>query len=156
MAGGFSELDVAEVRARYPELELRPDGALEGAVNVEAEYEGRRIVDRFFVKITASNPHSIRTPALYEIGGRTKGIGSKYRLRDLRSLHCNRDGSACVCVKQVEKQKFPPGSPLLVYVEELAIPYLYGLSRYDQDGKWPWGDYSHGSLGLLEYHADSL
>jgi len=151
----FSDAEVADVRARYPELEIRESGALEGTVNLEAEYKGRRITDRFLVRITASNPHSSRTPALFEIGGRTKAIASKYGIGDLRILHCNFDGTACVCVKQVEKEKFPPGATLLTYLEKLAIPYLYGLSCYDQDGSWPWGDYTHGPLGLLEYYAEN-
>jgi hypothetical protein len=42
----------------------------------------------------------------------------------------------------------------LVFVEELAVPYLYGLSYYEGHGKWPWPDYSHGGLGLLEFYAE--
>jgi len=151
----FSDVEVAEVRARYPELEIKGPGVLEGTVNLEAEYEGRRITDKFVVRITASNRHSSRTPALFEIGGRTRTIATKYGIDDLRTLHCNFDGTACVCVKQVEKEKFPPGATLLTYLEHLAIPYLYGLSCYDQDGEWPWGDYAHGPLGLLEYCAEN-
>ena len=51
--------------------------------------------------------------------------------------------------------KFPSGARLLTFVEDLAIPYLYGLSYVDEFGKWPWGEYSHGGLGILEYYADN-
>jgi len=96
---------------------------------------------------------STRPPSLLEIGGRTESIAKKFRITP-RDLHKNHDGTACVCVKQVEKLKFPPGSSLLHFIEELAVPYLYALVRYEQEGKWPWQDYSHGFLGLLEFYAD--
>ncbi len=157
MPGGyFSEEEVAEVRAKYPALELKSPGVLEGVLKMQAEYEGLRVDDDFLVRITALNPHSNRIPALYEIGGRTEAIAKKRRVRDQRDLHRNVDGTACVCVKQVEKEKFPLGSHLLVFVEELAVPYLFGLNRYDQGGEWPWKDYSHGSLGLLEFYAEDM
>jgi hypothetical protein len=42
----------------------------------------------------------------------------------------------------------------VVFLEQLAIPYLFGLSYVEEFGKWPWGEYNHGGLGLLEFYAD--
>ena len=121
---------------------------------MDAVYDGKPLKDSFQVRITATNPNSSRVPALYEIGGRTEVIAEKLGLTDLRTLHRNKDGTVCVCVKQIEKRKFPPSSDLFVFVEELAVPYLYGLVHYEHHRIWPWGDYSHGSMGLLEFYAE--
>lgn len=121
---------------------------------MDAVYDGKPLRDSFQVRVTATNPNSDRVPALYEIGGRTEVIAQKLGLTDLRTLHRNKDGTACVCVKQIEKRKFPLGSNLFVFVEELAVPYLYGLVHYEHHHVWPWGDYSHGSMGLLEFYAE--
>ena len=130
-------------------------GALEGVLYMDAVYNGHQITDSFTVRITTSNPNSERIPALYEIGGRTEAIARKYNIADLWTLHRNRDDTACVCVKQEEEQKFPTGSRLLVFVENLVVPYLYALSHYDRFRKWPWGEYSHGALGILEFYAEN-
>lgn len=151
----FSEDGIAGVIAKYPKLQQASQDVLEGVLDMYAEYDGNTIHDSFQVRITATNPHSLHIPALREIGGRTEAIAKKHGITDLRSLHRNFDGTACVCVKQVEQQKFPPRSPLLVFVEELAVPYLYGLSHYEQHRKWPWPDYSHGALGLLEFYTEN-
>src|SRR5258708_27265461 len=102
MPGGyFPEEEVAEVRAKYPALELASPGVLEGTGRMEAEYEGLRIDDDFRIRIAALNRHSNQIPSLYEIGGRTEAIAKKHGVKDLRDLHRNPDGTACVCVRQV-------------------------------------------------------
>jgi len=154
MPAVFSDEEIAAVKARYPGLDRTGPGAIEGTLNMEAVFDGQSLKDSFQVRITATNPNSDRVPALYENGGRTKAIADKYGFSDLRTLHRNMDGTACVCVKQVEKRKFPPGSDLLVFIEELAVPYLYALVHYEKNERWPWGEYSHGTLGLLEFAAD--
>lgn len=120
---------------------------------MHAVYNGIELSDNFQIQVTNLNPHSKQIPALREVGGRTQSIANKWKITDLRSLHHNIDGTACVCVKQVEQQKFPPGSSLMTYIEELVVPYLYSLAYFEQHQRWPWGDYSHGVLGLLEFYA---
>lgn len=150
----FSSPEIADVTARYPQLRLVSPSILEGTLDMEAEFEGERITGSFHVRITAANPNSDLLPALYEIGGRTEAIGRKYGIKDFRDLHRNGDGTACVCVKPVEGRSFPPGSSLLFFIEQLAVPYLYGLTYRERHGRWPWKEFSHGSLGLLEFYAD--
>ena len=120
----FSETEVAEVIARYPRLQLKSAGVLEGVLDMRAEYDGSTLTDSFTVQITSINPNSERVPALREVGGRTEAIAHKHRISDLRTLHRNLDGTACVCVRHVENRKFPPASPVLLFIEELAVPYL--------------------------------
>jgi len=150
----FSDEAVAEVTSRYPGLTRAGPRSIAGVIDVHAIYLGEEIKDTFTVKIRADNPHSTYLPALYETGKRTASIARSWKIRDLRDLHHNTDGTACVCVRQEERQHFPEGSGLLSFVEALAVPYLCGLHRFERDGRWPGGDYSHGSVGLLEYYAE--
>lgn len=155
MALVFTDAEISKVQKKYPGISRTAPDTVEGELNLDAVYENLRLRDNYHIRITASNPHSARIPALWEIGNRTPAIANKFGIQDLRTLHRNPEGSACVCVKQVEKQKFPPGSTLIRYLEELAVPYLYGLTFFEKHGRWPWGDYSHGSLGLFEYYAEN-
>lgn len=151
----FSDEEVSAIIVRYPRLKRSNAETVEGILDLNAVYNGHALTDSFHVRITATNPHSERVPALYEIGGRIESIAKKWKLSDLRDLHRNPNGTICVCVKQLERKKFPIGSNLSVFVEELVVPYLYGLSHYESNKEWLWGEYSHGSIGLLEFYADN-
>lgn len=39
-------------------------------------------------------------------------------------------------------------------MEAFVVPYLYSLAHFEKCGKFPWGDFSHGGLGLLEFASD--
>lgn len=151
----FSEEEISAVRNAFPKLTLKRQGVWEGEIDIDAVHNGERIQDQFEIAITATEPYPKQMPMMFEIGGRTKATAEKYKITDPRDLHCNpKDGTACLCVKQEEKMRFPPGSNLVDFIRELVIPYLYGLSYFDKHKKWPWGEYSHGGLGLLEFYAE--
>jgi hypothetical protein len=152
----FLPSEVEDVVNQYPGLIQKGPGVLEGDFVLHHKFGDVTLEDNFLIQVSIENPNSDRVPALREIGGRTKQIVLKYELADVRALHQNlADGTACVCVKQDEATKFPLGSSLLVFMDNLAAPYLYGLSHYDKFGTWPWGEYSHGVLGILEFYCDA-
>jgi hypothetical protein len=151
---GFSADEVAAVRTKYPRLILGQSHILEGTFDLNASFDDHVITDEFLIRITASAEYPAKIPTLRKVGGRTQAIALKYRITDYRKLHRSDDEVACLCVNQMERKKFPPGSDLSVFLENLVLPYLYGLSYYDAHGRWPWGEYSHGALGLLEFYAE--
>jgi len=154
-AKAFDESEVTEVVARHPGLTQVSPGVLEGTIEINHQYGAMVRTDRFSIQVSAQNPNSSRLPALREVGGRSRVIVLKHRFEDVRAVHQNLiDGTACVCVKQEEIKRFPRGTSLLAFLDQLAIPYLFGLSYVEEFGKWPWGEYSHGGLGLLEFYAD--
>lgn len=66
-----------------------------------------------------------------------------------------RDKSACVCGVVEESRLVAQGLNFKVYIEELAIPFLYGQKYFEKHGVWPWKDYAHGTCGALEsYFAE--
>jgi hypothetical protein len=153
----FTQEEVDAVQAKFPKLKLEKQGVWRGVLDFFAEYEGYQIRGSYKICIITPYTYPSQLPFLIEIGGRTQAIAKKYGITDLRQLHCNPrlHNMACLCAKQEEKIKFPPGSNLVVFINELVIPYLFGLSYFDKHGKWaPWGEYSHGGLGVLECHAE--
>lgn len=151
---GFTADDMMAIAERYPRLKLASDGAVEGILDLHAVFAGEERTDAFAVRITAPAADPGAMPSLSETGGRTAAIAAKHSIGDLADLHRNPDGTACVCVKQDERNRFPRGAGLAHFLEELAVPYLFGLSHFDEVGKWPWPDYSHGALGIAEYYGD--
>ncbi len=142
------------IAERYPRLRLTDTGIVEGIFDLHAVFAGETRKDAFAVRI-APHDDSDGIPSLTEIGDRTAAIAEKHGVKDLADLHCNPGGTACLCVKQDEPNRFPNGAGLAHFIEELAVPYLFGLSHFDDNGKWPWPDYGHGGLGIAEYYGDA-
>lgn len=151
----FSADEVAAATTRHSELAYHDDGYFEGFLELHARFVDDERKDRFHVRIDPATT-AAGIPSLTEIGGRTADVARKHGVRDLRDLHRNPNGCACLCARQAELKRCPPGSGVSHFIEELAVPYLYGLSYFDEHGRWPWPEYSHGSLGAAEYYADEV
>lgn len=153
----FSDEEISLVRKTYPGLNLIRRGVWQGLLEFDATFGEYRIQDSYKIEIYAPAGYPNRIPLLLEIGGRTQEIASKYDIQDLRTLHQNpKDGTACVCIRQEEKSRFPQGSNLVTFINDLVVPYLYGLSFFDENSRWSWREYSHGGLGLLEFYEEDL
>jgi hypothetical protein len=153
----FTEEELRLTLEKYPKLKQESDGVLKGEIDLNHQFGDVPIVDSFQISIEVDDQYPESFPRLTEIGGRTKYIAEKYKITDYRDLHCyavKEAGAACVCAPQEKRRKFPKGNDLVDYVNDLVIPYLYGLSYFEKFKKWPWGDRSHGALGTLEAYSD--
>lgn len=80
----------------------------------------------------------------------------KLHLRDVAFLYTAdrhfypADESACVCGVLEESIFMSKGFDFKTYLEEMAIPFMYGQLYYDKYKKWPWRDYAHDTPGILE------
>lgn len=153
-ADPISQEERDEVITRYPKLSWDNKGFFFGSFDLYAQYEDSVVEDVFEIEIWVPSEFPNSIPLFKEVGGRTQNIADNRGIKDLRNVHFNTiNGAACVCVKQEEKFRFPSGSTITDFIEKLVVPYLFGLCTFEKTGKWPWGEYSHGCIGLLEYYA---
>lgn len=61
-----------------------------------------------------------------------------------------KDFSACLCSPLEEEEFLVPKFNFKKYFEQLVIPFLYGQIYYSTEKRWPWDDYQHGGIGLLQ------
>jgi len=86
------------------------------------------IIDSYQIRIIIPDNYPDSIPFVQEIGGKAKAIVEKYGIIDPRDFHWNPgNGTACLCVKQQEKIKFPPRSTLVYFIENLVILYFMVL-----------------------------
>ncbi len=152
----FTEQEIAQVRRKYPGLSLARPGVWKGVLDFHATYNDVAISESYQVAILVPEDFPAKFPAIAETGGRIQSIARKYNITDLRGLHCNPNNLfLCLCVKQEEKTRLPAESKFIDYIDELVVPYFYGLTFFDQHGAWPWGEWSHGVLGVLEHYSEN-
>jgi len=60
------------------------------------------------------------------------------------------DKGACLCSPLEEDRFLLPQFEFEQYMEKLVVPFLYGQLFFNIEGRWPWSEYAHGAVGLLE------
>jgi hypothetical protein len=102
---------------------------------------GLRLAGRFKIRIEERSDMShSRLPALF--------VENVLHVAD---RHFNQtDLSGCLCNPLEEDEVLLPRFEFKRYLGELVIPFLYGQLFYDKKGRWPWHEYAHGGVGLLE------
>lgn len=110
---------------------------------------GKRIQDKYKIKIVFKTSEHSNLPQVYEEGGRIKSV-SLAKNRKLEDLHMNPSGAACLCLNTEEKEQLPNGFYLPDFFHNLVIPFFYGQAFFENNGVWPCEEYNHAICGLLE------
>lgn len=163
----FTNEEVEWIKKHYPSLILNADGReLSGRLNFLATFNkesgkflilknggknmigGETLDCNYEITIKIRNdPHTVSNlPAVYT---------SEQEIKPSPERHFSFDKSACLCNVLEEESFVTKGYSFLLFLEELVIPFFYEQKFYDRYKKWPWGEYGHGNLGLLEYYSES-
>jgi len=71
--------------------------------------------------------------------------------------HIMKDGRACLAVYAEIRKRWPPGSNIVYFINELVDPFLAWQTYYDAFQKPPpWGERSHYKRGILEFYSELL
>lgn len=145
----------------YPGL-MPSNGGVGGAVEFRATYN--RETDRFLI---------LGEGVTDEVGGLSLSAAFHIRVEDRADKAISRlpavyvegvdaitarhfgqaDKSACLCSPLEEDDFLRPELQFRPFLEQLVIPFLYGQAFYSAHGHWPWGEYGHGAVGLLESYS---
>lgn len=156
----LSDEAIKETKAKYPGLDYTVKdgiGRWMGDIVLNHIYKNYTINDSFKILIEVPKEYPEVMPKVKEIDNKTEKIAEKYKgkISGLIDLHVfPQEKNACLGAVNELRDKFPVGSPFYQYVENLVVPYFYGLSYFEKNGSWPWGERSHGFLGLFEAYGD--
>lgn len=148
----------------HPQLYFSDDMKfIKGKIGFTAVYDTENNVfsiinpnDNNFVGIKFTGEFDIEI----ELEGFTSGFPKLVVLNDLpkkaeRHFYTDQDQLiGCVC-GPVEEMEFMQSFNIKDYIEEKVVPFLYGQLFFNEYEKWPWEDYSHNTLGILESYANS-
>jgi hypothetical protein len=136
--------ELHSIAVRYPKLvikEVAPRLRLLGKLVIS----GSGIeLDSFDIEIIVPVGFPLSEPSVFETGGRLKS-----------GRHVNPDGTCCVCVYEAWLATHPDPT-VLGYLEGPVTNFFLSQTYYDQTGNWPFGEESHGDLGVIEAAASLL
>lgn len=133
-----------EVRGEYPHLHFFAEEPLSirGMFPAKA---GDRIIERFRLEIRVPDTYPRDYPEVRETGGRIP--------RD-RDRHIDSDGKACLFLPEEASIHFPAGSTLRTFLEGPVNSFLVGQLHFEEFGTWPFGQWDHGTGGILQFYAE--
>lgn len=125
-------------------------------LNPKEDYDPQeyRIRDEYQIEIILENTKFSDLPRVREIGGRIERVRKVKGFAHPKDMHVSENGNVCLCPKQAEFRILSNGFNMKDFVSELVTPFFYGQSFYARNGSWPFGEYQHGTLGLLEYYRN--
>ncbi|KAB2950143.1 MAG: SEC-C domain-containing protein [Phycisphaerae bacterium] len=135
---------VGELLRSQSGLVIDPNGqaalTLEGMLAFTARPGGlEEISDEYKVRIVVPAGFPRFAPHVQDLGHRVD-----------RRYHTNSDQSLCLGSPVRLRMALTAQRPLLRFVEQCVIPYLYGYSYYERHGKPPFGELLHGVEGLKQ------
>jgi len=140
----FDEL----VRA-FPWLRLCQDTpgrwVIRGTLSFSATFEAVTIKDSFSILIILPDDYPDTPPLVQETGGRIPA-----------DFHQYGDRTLCLGAPVEVCRRFKADPRLVSFVETLIVEYLYGYAHFERYGTLPFGELSHGFLGIREYYQEAF
>lgn len=104
------------------------------------------LIDRFDILVVIPDDFPNSVPKVYEYGG---------KLRKTPDDHFNQgDGSACLFAQPERYEKWPPGSGIRDFLNGPVREFFFSQAYWELNNRWPFDEWSHGDLGILEYYAN--
>lgn len=148
------------LKKEFPKLEIN-----EGHTIIEGVIDFTSVYDPISKKFTALLKPGLVYPGLVLSGSYKVKMTSSKKDRSYpelqvfvpedkwkmdRHFYPNTEGKACLSGPVEEDDLFARGYCFFEYFERFVIPFLYGQTYYDSKKQWPWKDYAHGAVGVLQ------
>lgn len=163
------EKDKAVITDSYPELNFTINPTrINGQFRFSAAYDEKEntyiknpdisfyknliiIQDAYEIEVEFVKKEDQVCPVVKEIGGRIEKTAKKHGF-ELTEVHVNPNKTLCVAGPFDNYCNLT----LIEYLDRPLLQFLYDQSYFEQYGRWPRGEYSHGLLGLLENYTERV
>lgn len=135
------------LRSKFPSLWLSIDGStvkLRGALPLVDPLTGSEF-DRYEIVVELPRDYPRSVPTVRETGGRIPWVPERH----------NTDGAACLFVPEDRGRSWPEGADISAFLRGPVTQFFFGQSYYEQHGRWPFGERSHGTVGRYEFYAEA-
>lgn len=153
--------DKAWLNKKYPKLKPN-QGGISGSIEFTAVYNSKDNLFSIIENEEEDTLDGVKLSGAFKID--IKERGDKF-LSSLPEVYVDNvdlipdrhfsqtDKTACLCSPLEEDEFLLPSFKFKTFFEELVIPFLYGQLFYSLNGEWPFSDYEHGAVGVLESYA---
>lgn len=138
------EKEFTELNILFSSLKLIKDKrVISGPLSFEIE----GYIDSFDIEIKIPDDYPSSLPTVYETSN---------RIPKLDLYHVNTNGGLCLGSRRKISEIFSKEPCLLGFIKNTIIPFFYSFCYLVDNGIRPYGELSHGSLGILEDYKELL
>lgn len=147
------DLDIIDrwLAINQPSLKM---GKTDGAVRISGTYalcdqagcSAPQVFETFQIEFVVPDDFPSSLPRVFETAG---------RIPRLSDNHINDDGSICYGVPSIISAK-QSNLTLISFLNEILHDYFLGYLHFLEFGNWPFGEISHGYIGVVEELAEIL
>jgi len=112
------------------------------------------IEDAYEIKIELNTAKNSTLPKVIETGNRISGVQKTYQIKTLADLHVNPDKTVCLFTRPTELKILEENISLFEYIDTYIIDFFYAQSYFEKYQEWPWGEFSHGTMGIFEDYLE--
>ena len=138
----------AKAKAKHTGLTLTfkdESASITGALAFEATYNDVCIADTYDVEIILPSDYPNTPPTTKETGGKIPD-----------DFHKNSGGYLCLAAPIEVRKQFNRRPDIIGFIEHLLVPYLYSYSHRLKYNYLPYGELSHGEVGISESYRELL
>ncbi|CZH17727.1 Uncharacterised protein [Legionella pneumophila] len=111
-------------------------------------YGEKKLITVYKIKIIIPDDFPNSTPKVYE---------ADHAIEKIADRHFNpNDGTACLFIVTEQEDHWPLGSNISLFLNKPVKEFFFSQAYYDLTNEWPFGSWSHGDKGLIEYCLDYL
>lgn len=144
----FFEQEKEALFQQYPLLKMDiADGTAiaEGILHFSADYQGKLLSDKYFIKIIFPDSYPDDYPRVIEKGSRIKP-----------EYHTMPDETLCLETPLNQMIIFRQSPTIIGFVNKLLVPYLYRHSYIQKYKSEPFEDRKHGVDGIIQQYSELL
>lgn len=134
------ENQIVDLRKKYPYL-YKDASSMKGTVFIEKD----EIKDSYEIEVFIPVGYPQAIPYVKEIGGKIPV-----------AFHHNSDETLCLDTPLTVLEVFRREETLSNFIDNLVVPYLYSYSYYQLKGQMPFGEWAHGTDGILADYKERL
>jgi len=147
----LTSVDLQVFLTAYPGMLLAPtmNGVivLAGTFDFEASWEGVVVKDSYDLRIEVGSYPEV-LPVVFENGGRIP--------RRIDEHVFESSGRLCLGSELRLRQIIGPNFNLMTFADQCVVPFLYAATRRASEGRFVFGELSHGHAGLFEDYQEIL
>lgn len=134
-------IDIEQIKIKYPNLIFdKKSQLLKGELSINSKFRDEIINEKYIVEINLN----YQIPVVYDVG---KKIRKNYS-------HKYNDSSLCLATDIEQLLFLLKNKRISLWIEKFVENYYVSYEYYIRYGVYPFGEYSHGKEGLLEFYYD--
>ena len=115
------------------------------------------LLESYVIKIVFPDNYPEKMPSVYEVSEKIPRSADRHLMSTkFGEIQSGKNWEACLFVSYARWEIWPIGESFKIFLDKPLNDFFFSQIYFEKFKKWPFGDYSHGDKGILEYLSEKL